>query len=347
MTGDEVDLGISPVKLDLDDLLTTPSPKLDESSKSEVVNDEYHSKNSEKDKINEDKDLKFVEDETYFESLESSECESFSSCKSDCNVDDQDSKTEISSEAKICTVTISETDKSNDSVDSRRNRECHSDQISKKQESVEIIIQEKVEEGNKQLVSQTLVSKEQPRISESKAHHKHLSKRKSSNSKTSVNANPLQNIVLKIEKILREWISLDSLCFILGKDKIKEVLAEKKTENLPAFTQDVHLYERYLAICKKLNLLELEETKIDASYREETKKPLPDYEALKEEARQMDIKVKMFYKGDKVQFEDPEVKKDAEIKSEAADSQPVLPLVDVHAQKALRRRIVVDKLRKV
>ncbi|XP_046674478.1 putative RNA polymerase II subunit B1 CTD phosphatase RPAP2 isoform X2 [Homalodisca vitripennis] len=192
---------------------------------------------------------------------------------------------------------------------------------------------------NSKVNSQKLISK--PR--------KILHKKKTENKEIDICLSPVQSVVLKVEQILKEWLSFDSLCMLLGENKIKEILAEKKDYikdyyNITCPTGDSHFYERYLAICKKLNILELEDTKVDASFREESKKPLPDYETLKEEAKNMDLKVRMFYRGDKqVQFGEPSNSENEQVLNE----EPVLPLVDLHAQKALRRRIVIDKLRRV
>lgn len=162
---------------------------------------------------------------------------------------------------------------------------------------------------------------------------------------------PMENVVIKIEEILKEWFTLDSLCFLFSEGKVKELLSEKSVtckewQNISgASAVDSNFYEQYLAICKKLNILELEDTKTDASFREETKKPLPDYDALKKKAKEMDLKVKMFYKGDKVvRFEETE--QNSSNSDDTFQHEPILPLVDLHAQKALRKRIVLDKLRR-
>lgn len=158
----------------------------------------------------------------------------------------------------------------------------------------------------------------------------------------------IQVIIRKIEQTLRDWFSIDSFCFIFGEEKLKEILAEKQIGDtglhyLGSKTMDTHVYEKYLAICKKLNVLEMEDTKMDMTFKEEFKKPLPDYDALKKEAKEMELKVKSFYKGDRiVQFDESD-----KAASECSEPEPNLPLVDLHAQKALRRRIVIDKIKKV
>lgn len=159
------------------------------------------------------------------------------------------------------------------------------------------------------------------------------------------------NVVIRVEQCLREWFTIDTLCYVFGEEKVKEMLRDKG-ESIKEYKTmeggapvDLHLYERYLMICKKLNVLEIEDSKYDTNVKVELKvsqKPLPDFSALKEEAKKIEIKVKTFYKGDKaVTFKENSAKKEEE------ESPSVLPLVDLHAQKALRRRIVLDRLFRV
>lgn len=189
-------------------------------------------------------------------------------------------------------------------------------------------------------------------ISTPKLDVKKPTRRKLGKKKTIRQLLPMQNVVIKVEETLKEWFTLESLCLLFREAKVKELLAEKSVDckewqNMSgASATDNNFYERYLAICKKLNILELEDTKIDASFREETKKPLPDYGLLKKEAKELDLKVKMFYKGDKVvQFQETEP--NSSNSNYTFQHEPVLPLVDLHAQKALRKRIVLDKLRRM
>lgn len=184
-------------------------------------------------------------------------------------------------------------------------------------------------------------------IKSRKAERKYdLSKEKSQSKIVNKRAISDKAIVNKIEQILREWLSVDSLCFILGEEKLKDLLLERDDRykslitNVNSKSAKSLVYDRYLEICKKLNLMELEDTKLDMAYRQDVKKPLPDYKSLKNEVEEMDLKVRMFYKGDTVvQFEEPPTSNNGR--------EPVLPLVDLHAQKALRRRIVTDKFKRV
>lgn len=181
-------------------------------------------------------------------------------------------------------------------------------------------------------------------------------KKEKQNKKASEGAQPVLNIVMKIEHSICEWITIDSLCFIYGEDKVKELLAGKggcikELHNTGGSAMtDPYLYERYLAICRKLNVLEVEDSRLDTEITNENnkipQKPLPDYSLLLEEAKNIDLKVKQFYKGDtKVTFEEATEK---DIKNDKENNRAtVLPLVDLHAQRSLRRRILLDKLSRV
>ncbi|XP_050818120.1 putative RNA polymerase II subunit B1 CTD phosphatase RPAP2 isoform X2 [Gopherus flavomarginatus] len=82
-----------------------------------------------------------------------------------------------------------------------------------------------------------------------------------------------------------------------------------------------------------------------------TVKPLPSYEKLKEETELLGLKVKEFYKGKCLLSEEATTQAEgAEHPSSVKDDQqgdPILPLVDSHAQMQIRKQIVLEKLRKV
>lgn len=77
------------------------------------------------------------------------------------------------------------------------------------------------------------------------------------------------------------------------------------------------------------------------------KKPLPDFNKLKEEAEKMDLRVQAFYKG-QLEVEPRKVTFSEDTKDESEEQElPVLPLVHQHEQRALRRRLVLDSLNRV
>ncbi|CAG4927533.1 unnamed protein product [Colias eurytheme] len=158
-------------------------------------------------------------------------------------------------------------------------------------------------------------------------------------------------ITIEVEKCLAEWFTLDTLLFLFGEEKVKEIVADKGEfikEYLNNHTQSIfyksNSYDQYQALCRKLNMLELEDKRYDAQTLSKEMKPLPDYTMLKEESKKMQLKVKAFFAGETVipDVENVEVAKPTE-----EEEVTQLPLVDKNAQNALRRRIVCQHLNKV
>jgi hypothetical protein len=157
---------------------------------------------------------------------------------------------------------------------------------------------------------------------------------------------PGKNAVIHVEKCLYEWFTIESMCFLFGEEKMKEMV-EEKGKCIKEYYKAVHktswdpqIQEQYVAICRRLDILEIENHAYDNQI---ATKPLPDYTAVREEAKKMDLKVRAYYQG-KTVYEDAGSVSISEMDS---DSAPVLPLVDLHAQNALRRRIVLDGLNRM
>ncbi|KAK9500935.1 hypothetical protein O3M35_002097 [Rhynocoris fuscipes] len=170
---------------------------------------------------------------------------------------------------------------------------------------------------------------------------------------TSKKEERIVNVADRVDSFLDSWFTVDSLRFLYGDDKVKEIFEEfgTPTERFGQFinTKDAFMYERYAEICKRLNFIELKE-KINEREDDVPTKPLPDYDALKEEAQNLEIKVKSFFLGDKVSFKsNPAVDsndKNDKNESEECKTVPVLPLIDKHCILATRRRIVLEKMYK-
>ena len=85
------------------------------------------------------------------------------------------------------------------------------------------------------------------------------------------------------------------------------------------------------------------------SEAEQKRKPLPDYSALKKEAEAMELKIRAFYQG-KMQVDEKKVSfaEDTKTKSkENQDDEHQIPLVHLHSQRALRKKIVLDGLNRM
>lgn len=164
-------------------------------------------------------------------------------------------------------------------------------------------------------------------------------------SKTKKVAKSANELVLRVEKSLHEWLTIESLCYILGNETVTQMMREKgKTfSSNDSIKSDPLMYERYTAICKKLKILEIQEDQAEkeAIGFETPTKPLPNYAALKEQTKELEIKVRSFYRGDlKVSFAEDKLKND-----DTETTLNTLPLLHQHAKNTIRRNIVLEKLK--
>jgi len=95
----------------------------------------------------------------------------------------------------------------------------------------------------------------------------------------------VQNIYLKlamhVEQNVREWVTKNTLCLLMGE-------ADERNQLLDKLTQ----HDRYQQLCKKLNKLQLEDEKEDRINLEKNKlKPLPHFSVLQEDGKKMELKV--------------------------------------------------------
>ncbi|KAI5631917.1 rtr1/RPAP2 family domain-containing protein [Phthorimaea operculella] len=160
-------------------------------------------------------------------------------------------------------------------------------------------------------------------------------------------------LTIEVEKCLAEWFTLDTLILLFGEEKVKEMVADKGEcikEYLNNYAKSIaynaNTYDQYQALCRKLNMLELEDRKYDAQTLSKETKPLPDYSIIQEESKKMQLKVRAFFSGE---MEIPELPTTEKESPTPEDDSTVtqLPLVDKNAQNALRRRIVCEHLNKV
>ncbi|XP_048005790.1 putative RNA polymerase II subunit B1 CTD phosphatase RPAP2 [Leguminivora glycinivorella] len=157
-------------------------------------------------------------------------------------------------------------------------------------------------------------------------------------------------ITIEVEKCLAEWFTIDTMMFLLGEEKVRELVTDKGEcikEYMSNYAQSIFYnsnnYDQYQALCRKLNMLELQDKKIDAKAKRELK-PLPDYSILQEESKRMQLKVKAYLEGT-MDIPEPTSTDPTETSEDAKVTQ--LPLVDKNAQNALRRKIVCQHLNKV
>lgn len=155
-----------------------------------------------------------------------------------------------------------------------------------------------------------------------------------------------EDIVVEIEKKVKSWFTIDTLMFLLGEDGVRELLklngsSLEEVESLRM--KDTQMYEKYQEIYRRLNLVELKEKQQES--KQLPSKPLPNYEQLQKEAKELELKVRSFYRGDeKVTFKEEVSTNNDKIPE---DQYPVLPLVDHHDVILTRRKILLEKLNRV
>lgn len=96
-----------------------------------------------------------------------------------------------------------------------------------------------------------------------------------------VQSNIYQKLTTHVEQSVREWITKNTLCLLIGEVDEKNQLLEKLTQ-----------YDRYQQLCKKLNELQMEDKKEDRVDLEKNElKSLPHFSVLQEDGKKMELKV--------------------------------------------------------
>lgn len=183
-------------------------------------------------------------------------------------------------------------------------------------------------------------------------------------SSMSVNIKKSKKRSIKVQKIdveslvkssLKEWLTIESYIFLFGEEKVKEILDGEK---LSAYFDKLNIVElkreqqiKYMEICKRLHLQDMADEKFDNSLLGSSKlKPVPDYQKLKAENKELSIKVRCFYSGVLHEKDDPNFPRkshNSTDKENIEDEPPaVLPLVDIKSQTALRRKIFLASINK-
>ncbi|XP_066157009.1 RNA polymerase II subunit B1 CTD phosphatase Rpap2 isoform X2 [Euwallacea fornicatus] len=168
--------------------------------------------------------------------------------------------------------------------------------------------------------------------------------------KLSSKALDLENVV---RNALESWITIETFIFIHGEDKVRQTLDEKKLSDwfeklhVEALHKEQQL--KYMQICRRLQLQELAEEKFDRVVVGGRKlEPLVDFKKLKEDTKEMKLKVKAFFQGDMYQQDDKNFPaQNDKTEDNSLEGPPtVLPPIDSSSQKLLRRKIFLNSLSK-
>ncbi|KAK0085211.1 hypothetical protein PV325_005586 [Microctonus aethiopoides] len=144
-----------------------------------------------------------------------------------------------------------------------------------------------------------------------------------------------ESLTTRIEQSFTEWVTQDTINLLHGEETDKKQIIDNITRQ-----------EKYTALCRKLNHIQLKEEKEErsAATQLDDLKPAPHFSVLKEEAKNLEVKVRSFYKG-KMNIPIPE--QDNKKSDEIQETENNIPLMDAHDPRALRRRIFLDKLNKI
>ncbi|KYN15728.1 Putative RNA polymerase II subunit B1 CTD phosphatase RPAP2 [Trachymyrmex cornetzi] len=164
-----------------------------------------------------------------------------------------------------------------------------------------------------------------------------INKSKQYRLKKTDNAGVQNNIYLKVaihvEESVKEWVTKNTLCLLMGEENERNQLLEK-------FTQ----YDKYQQLCKKLNKLQMEDEKEERDFKKNDLKPLPHFSVLQEDGKKMELKVRAFYEGQMKIAPSEDSNEELESKDNV---EPILPLTDTYTPNALRHRIFLDNLNKI
>ena len=226
--------------------------------------------------------------------------------------------------------------------------------------------------NNKSEPKQTTSSTEQPRDTHKRKDAKSSTGKRSVEKESSKDRSTKETTpLIKVEQCVSEWYTIDTLRLTKGDDFVREVLRENGctvskmvaavgVPDVEGGKLTSEFRERYIQLCRRLELQDLEDSTWDYKEinncvdgqddgtekvdRNNSKKPLPSYDELRQTVEVETLKVGSYFKG-KTECEIVERTKTKKDCDSAEDTvKPILPLIDRHAQGALRRRIVNEQL---
>ncbi|KAM3915455.1 putative RNA polymerase II subunit B1 CTD phosphatase RPAP2 [Leptodactylus fuscus] len=188
-------------------------------------------------------------------------------------------------------------------------------------------------------------------VSKTGAEHlrKLLSKSKKATQEANVSPVVVKSSMLQIlTRTLNEWKSEDTLRYLFGTDYViehKEDLLVIKEQDLDEDDLDLDNDDLEDSSASSTTLNE----SLPFKNENRVSKPLPNYAKLRKETEILDVRVREFFKGNYVLPEEVEQKenKHKEEPQETTSWAPPLPLVDSCSQQQIRKRIVMEKLKKV
>lgn len=161
------------------------------------------------------------------------------------------------------------------------------------------------------------------------------------NTRKAVESDPVK----RIEQCIYEWFTFDTVLYLYGEEKVKDIMKDRKDEITNILGSKPLLPGYSDKIDRMIKFYSLLDHQLESDSGVKYLKPLPDYSAIQEDGKKLEVKVKAFYSG---QLEVKEY--DAEKKNNEENDQEneiYLPTVHAHAQNTLRMQILLDRFNKV
>lgn len=144
-----------------------------------------------------------------------------------------------------------------------------------------------------------------------------------------------RNPIHLVTTALKQWITSDTL---------NHLIREQDGEQFNTYEEDY--IQKHRQLCCRLDIQEAQDAVIDRHLiiaEKSTMESVISYDQLKDQMEQVELKVRAFYAG-QWQYADEKVQETTAEEQNTDQSPVVMPLVDSLAQKALRRRIIMDSL---
>ncbi|KAL3988270.1 DnaJ-like proiein [Sarotherodon galilaeus] len=139
------------------------------------------------------------------------------------------------------------------------------------------------------------------------------------------------NLLECLKNTLKEWCTDETLTFLYGSDhSLGSPYAEVREEEGKEELDEDDL-----------------EDEVTADNTEDKKRPsaaAPNYDTLRRETQDLELRVREFYKGTWILPDEKEEPNRKQVAVQESIKDPVLPLVDSHAQNLIQKRITVEKL---
>ncbi|KAL0273014.1 UNVERIFIED_CONTAM: hypothetical protein PYX00_005793 [Menopon gallinae] len=152
--------------------------------------------------------------------------------------------------------------------------------------------------------------------------------------------------VKRVEQCIYEWFTFDTVLYLYGEEKVKDIMKDRKDE-IKSILGSKPLLPGYSdKIDRMITFYSLLDQQFDSDSGIKDLKPLPDYSAIKEDGKKLEVKVKAFYSG-QLEMKECDIVEKKTGEENAEENEIYLPTVDAHAQNTLRMKILMDRFNKV